>query len=118
MQRKFRFTQESRLLSNKQLLEFLHICKQLNRNLALEIHLHALASIAPLSQMIRQFLWHVLPSSKNVFSIWIMVFNRFSWNLTAVTMRQFGKFHMTGNLRCVSLCVLILGQIIYYVELI
>lgn len=49
------------------------------------IYLHALASIAPLSQMIKQFLWHVLPRSKNVFSIWIIVFRRFSWNFAAVT---------------------------------
>lgn len=39
------------------------------------------ASIAPRSQIIKQFLEHVLPSSKKVFSIWIIVFKRFSWNL-------------------------------------
>lgn len=56
------------------------------------VYLHALASIAPLSQIIKQFLWQVLPSSKNVFSIWIIVFSRFSWNFTAVTMENCDKY--------------------------
>lgn len=48
-------------------------------------NLQAEASIAPRSQIIKQFLEQVLPNSKNVFSIWIMVFRRFSWNLYAKT---------------------------------
>lgn len=49
----------------------------------LDINLQAEASIAPRSQIIKQFLEHVLPNSKNVFSICIIVFRRFSWNLKA-----------------------------------
>lgn len=43
------------------------------------LYLQALASITPLSQIIRQFLELDLPSSKYVFSIWIIVRSRFSW---------------------------------------
>lgn len=46
-------------------------------------YLQALASITPRSQMIRQFLRQDLPSSKYVFSIWIIVRSKFSWNLNA-----------------------------------
>lgn len=56
-------------------------------------HLHALASIAPLSHIIRQFLWHDLPSSKNEFSICIMVFRRFSWNFIAETIIIWSLIH-------------------------
>lgn len=44
--------------------------------------LQAEASMAPLSQMMRQFLLQVLPSSKNVSSIWSMVLSKFSWKVT------------------------------------
>lgn len=47
-------------------------------------YLHADASIAPRSQIMRQFLLQLSPNWKNVFSIWIIVFKRFSWNLKAV----------------------------------
>lgn len=44
-------------------------------------YIHADASMAPLSQMIRQFRVHDSPSAKKVFSICNIVFSRFSWNL-------------------------------------
>jgi len=46
--------------------------------------LQAAASIAPLSQIIRQSWSHDSPSSKNVFSICNIHLRRFSWNLWTV----------------------------------
>lgn len=43
--------------------------------------LQAEASMAPLSQIMRQFLLQVLPSSKNVSSIWSIVLSKFSWKV-------------------------------------
>lgn len=56
-------------------------------------HLQALASITPLSQIIRQFFAEDLPSSKYVFSIWIIVRSKFSWKWQAVKKsEENGKF--------------------------
>lgn len=72
-------------ITEKDLLLILFVGEEKLRLIWLFSNSQAEASIAPRSQIIRQFLEQLSPNWKKVFSICIIVRRRFSWNLNPIT---------------------------------
>lgn len=79
-------------------------------------HLHALASITPLSQIIRQFFADDLPNSKYVFSIWIIVRSKFSWKWWAVEGDKWRILVNGGSIGCEAISISIMYVTVFSIR--